>query len=265
MNLEQINTHALHLARQALANGLPGQPPARFVFLTLSGAHLYGFPSPDSDLDLRGAHMLPLEEVIGLGEPAETHQVLQGEVEGVALDCVSHDLRKYLRLLTRKNGYVLEQIFSPLVVFDGGHLTELRRLARGAMTKHVAHHYRGFLRNQEQLARQEEVPHTKTLLYLFRIAMTGIHLLRTGEVQASLPVLNETVFKCSYIAELIARKMSSSEQSVLSSNERRHLLREAQCLAEELDEAAASSSLPEHVENREALNDFLIRFRRDTD
>jgi predicted nucleotidyltransferase len=25
-------------------------------FVTVSGAHLYGFPSPDSDIDLRGAH-----------------------------------------------------------------------------------------------------------------------------------------------------------------------------------------------------------------
>ena len=26
------------------------------LFVTVSGAHLYGFPSPDSDLDLRGCH-----------------------------------------------------------------------------------------------------------------------------------------------------------------------------------------------------------------
>jgi hypothetical protein len=30
------------------------------------GACLYGFPSPDSDFGLRGAHVLPLEKVIRL-------------------------------------------------------------------------------------------------------------------------------------------------------------------------------------------------------
>jgi len=40
------------------------------LFATISGAHLYGFPSPDSDFDLRGAHVLPLGRVIGLESPA---------------------------------------------------------------------------------------------------------------------------------------------------------------------------------------------------
>ena len=33
--------------------------PYPLVFATISGAHLYGFPSPDSDYDLRGVHLLP--------------------------------------------------------------------------------------------------------------------------------------------------------------------------------------------------------------
>ena len=36
------------------------------VFVTISGAHLYGFPSPDSDYDLRGVHVLPVSDVVGL-------------------------------------------------------------------------------------------------------------------------------------------------------------------------------------------------------
>jgi len=42
------------------------------IFATLSGAHLYGFASPDSDVDLRGAFMLPAHEMLGLHPPAET-------------------------------------------------------------------------------------------------------------------------------------------------------------------------------------------------
>jgi uncharacterized protein len=30
------------------------QHPYRLIMATISGAHLYGFPSPDSDFDLRG-------------------------------------------------------------------------------------------------------------------------------------------------------------------------------------------------------------------
>jgi len=38
--------------------------PYPLLFATISGAHLYGFPSPDSDFDLRGAHVRPLEKVV---------------------------------------------------------------------------------------------------------------------------------------------------------------------------------------------------------
>src|SRR5436190_24548 len=38
------------------------------------GAHLCGFPSPDSDYDLRVAHVLPLDAVVGLEVRDETVQ-----------------------------------------------------------------------------------------------------------------------------------------------------------------------------------------------
>src|SRR4030095_2405602 len=89
--------------------------PYRLLFVTVSGAHLYGFPSPDSDYDLRGAHMLPLDQVVGLERGDETIEVshVRG---GLEMDLVTHDLKKYFGLVLKKNGYVLEQIFSPLVV-----------------------------------------------------------------------------------------------------------------------------------------------------
>lgn len=38
--------------------------PYPLVFATTSSAHLNGFPSADSDFDLRGVHLLPLEEAV---------------------------------------------------------------------------------------------------------------------------------------------------------------------------------------------------------
>src|SRR5947209_1984878 len=80
------------------------------LFVTVSGAHLYGFPSPDSDVDLRGAHLLPLREVVGLDLPEQTVEK-KLDLAGVEVELVSHDLGKYLRLLVKDNGYVLEQIW----------------------------------------------------------------------------------------------------------------------------------------------------------
>ena len=85
------------------------------LFATISGAHLYGFPSPDSDYDLRGSHVLPLKEVVGLHVKHETVEK-SGIHDGLEIDLVTHDVGKFFGLMLKKNGYVLEQVMSPLVV-----------------------------------------------------------------------------------------------------------------------------------------------------
>lgn len=52
--------------------GIVSGQPHPLTFATVSGAHLYGFPSRDSDVDLRGAHLLPAAEVVGLRKGPDT-------------------------------------------------------------------------------------------------------------------------------------------------------------------------------------------------
>ena len=89
--------------------------PYPLLFATVSGAHLYGFPSPDSDFDLRGAHVAPVELLTGLDRVEETVK-LSHVRDGAEVDLVTHEARKFFRLILRNNGYVLEQLYSPLVV-----------------------------------------------------------------------------------------------------------------------------------------------------
>jgi len=174
--------------------------PYPLLFATISGAHLCGFgfpspprdgcpnldvrfahrgPSPDSDFDLRGAHVLPLEKVVGLevrdetveqsfvvppdpprsevispyiphpASPPSPHGLVtsprpspglrppsptpvgEGQcAEGRALemDIVTHDVRKFFGLLLKKNGYVLEQLYSPLIVHTTPEHEELKEI-----------------------------------------------------------------------------------------------------------------------------------------
>ena len=103
-------------------------------------AHLYGFSSADSDVDLRGAFVLPLQDVLRLRTPEETLAI--AVQAGMEIDWVAHDVTKFARLMTRRNGYVLEQLYSPLVVFGGPWLDELRQwgavLSRGISTTTTA-------------------------------------------------------------------------------------------------------------------------------
>ncbi len=104
------------------------------LFVTVSGAHIYGFPSPDSDIDLRGCHLLPLRKMVGLAAPNETIDHCSIE-HGIEIDLVSHEVGKFLRLLVKNNGYVLEQIFSPLVVSGHDFLDQLKPIAGRCITR----------------------------------------------------------------------------------------------------------------------------------
>ena len=66
------------------------------LFATISGAHLYGFASADSDFDLRGVHILPLRETTGLSVENETVE-WSGVRDGREIDLVTHDARSSSR------------------------------------------------------------------------------------------------------------------------------------------------------------------------
>src|SRR5690606_23484365 len=91
--------------------GTVEQHPHRVLFASLSGAHLYGFESHDSDVDVRGAHVLPPEAFLRLADPVDTHELMD-VIEGLEVDVVTYDLKKFCALMLKKNGNVLEQVVS---------------------------------------------------------------------------------------------------------------------------------------------------------
>jgi predicted nucleotidyltransferase len=229
--------------------------------VTISGAHLYGFPSPDSDYDLRGVHLLPLRQVVGLRPGPETveRSELRDELE---IDLVTHDAAKFFRLLLRKNGYVLEQVLSPLVLHSTPAHDELKSIARHCVTRHHAHHYLGFAHTQWKLFEKESPRRVKPLLYVYRTLLTGIHLMRAGEVEANLVTLNE-VFRLPQVPELIAQKLAGPEQSTLEDADVSFHAAEFGRLGDLLRSAFDASALPDcpAPSAAEALDELLVRLR----
>ncbi|MEM7760700.1 MAG: nucleotidyltransferase domain-containing protein, partial [Cyanobacteria bacterium P01_A01_bin.40] len=154
------------------------------LFASISGAHLYGFASPDSDYDLRGVHILPLPEIIGLNVPQETIEISE-ICKNFELDLVTHDLKKFCKLLLKRNGYVLEQLYSPLIIHTTPEHQELKAIAEQCITRHHVHHYLGFAKTQWKLLTNDNtLPKVKSLLYLYRVLLTGIHLMQSGLIEA---------------------------------------------------------------------------------
>ena len=246
--MSQLDYNAL---RQYAQENVPG-----LLFVTVSGAHLYGFPSPDSDVDLRGSFAAPLEQVLGLDKARETAEP-EGIVGGVEVEMVGHEIEKYLRLLVKPNGYVLEQILSPLVVLTSPAHEELKALARAGLSKKLYHHYAGFARGEWRDYSKPGVGKTvKRLLYLHRVLMTGIVLMTEGVVEANVYNLNERFgFD---LDPLLA--MKTREQAEVEGDDSRYTQAVAG-LFERLDIAWEQSALPEEVPNRGEISEFLVRLR----
>lgn len=235
--------------------------PYPLIFVTVSGAHLYGFASPDSDWDLRGAHALPLEEVVSLAGGRETVETSKVR-DGLEVDLVTHDARKFFELLLKPNGYVLEQLCSPLIVRTSPEHEAARALAPGLVTRHHAHHYLGFAKNQWALFAKERPPRVKPLLYVYRVLLTGLCLLRTGRVEANLERLNEDA-RLPQVPDLLARKRAGPEQGRLDDDDVAFHEAEVQRLMAALEAARTTSPLPEapRADARAALDDLLVRIR----
>jgi predicted nucleotidyltransferase len=238
-------------------NRVADELPYPVVFATVSGAHLYGFASVDSDVDIRAVHLLPVQEVVCLYPSPPTIE-RGGLRERVALDLVSHDLATFLRLLLKSNGNAAEQLLSPLVIQTTDVHAELVALAPGCLTRHFAHHYRGFAAAQWQLF--EQTGELKPALYTLRVLLTGIHLMRTGEVVADIRLL-WTEAGLSYVPDLIEAKRAGEHGAWPEDVDREQLARDVTRLHETLDRAATDTHLPERPPAAADLDDLLVRTR----
>jgi len=153
----------------------------------LSGAHAYGFPSPDSDLDLKCIHIASTGSIVGFDPPSPTFDRAE-IIEDVEIDYTSNELGFVLGGMLHGNGSYLERILGrTLLTEPSPALAALRPLARAILSRRYHRHYRGFAGSQQkELAK---TPTVKKLLYVLRTAMTGTHLLRTGELETDLRIL----------------------------------------------------------------------------
>jgi predicted nucleotidyltransferase len=185
----------------------------RHLVIYLSGAHAYGFPSPDSDLDLKCVHIAPTSDLVGLA-PSDDPPDRIDVVEGVELDYGSNELTPVLRGVLKGNGNFIERILGRLAL--GGDLKELER-ARAAveplLSRRVGRHYGGFATSQLRLF--DDKPTAKRALYVLRTAATGRCVLDTGKLITDVDELRN--FVPAEIDELIAIKRQAERQQLEAS------------------------------------------------
>jgi predicted nucleotidyltransferase len=224
------------------------------VVVALSGAHAYGFPSPDSDLDLKAIHIDPTRRLLGL-RPTSTPIERIEIVEGVELDYSSHELGMVLAGVLKGNGNFIERILGHLLVVTSPALAELRPLVQASLSQRVHRHYRGFAHNQRLEA--EKTHRAKKVLYVLRTTLTGAHLLRTGQLVTDLTDL-APVYDFD-VTELLAAKSHAEKQALTNAAYTRACVEMDRAFVT-LDTAVAAATVPPAppVDAESALEDWLV-------
>ncbi|MEP3653614.1 MAG: nucleotidyltransferase domain-containing protein [Litorimonas sp.] len=107
--------------------GIETTHDVRILFAIESGSRAWGFPSPDSDFDVRFVYARPAEWYLSL---TPGRDVIELPIDGV-LDINGWDIKKALTLLLKPNPVMLEWLSSPIhYLWDDVVCAKLRAFSR---------------------------------------------------------------------------------------------------------------------------------------
>lgn len=206
-----LSPHQQQVTRAFIADR---EKERRHLVIYLSGAHAYGFPSPDSDLDLKCIHIAPTGELVGLAPSDDPPDRIE-TIDGVELDYGSNELSPVLRGALKGNGNFLERILGELALGgDLALLAEAREVVRPLLSRRVGRHYGGFATSQLRLF--DDKPTAKRALYVLRTAATGRCILERGELHTDVAKLRD--FVPPEIDELLAIKRTGEKEPLMDAH-----------------------------------------------
>ena len=143
----------------------------RILYACEAGSRAWGFPSPDSDFDVRFIYCHPPAWYLALDEGPDT---LNFPIDD-ELDLAGWELRKALRLLRGSNASLFEWLQSPVVYHEALEFrARLAPLLPAAFNlKAGLHHYLGQLRRGVEDELLPEEVRLKRLFYALRSALAA--------------------------------------------------------------------------------------------
>ncbi len=164
-----------------------------------TGSRAWGFPSPDSDYDIRFIYRYERDWYLKLNMPKDTIEVMDGD-----FDVTGWDLRKCLTLLKKSNIPLIERFQSPIQYYaDENFQTDFLQLIHGHYSPTAAffHHYSLANKFWEAMKDQNEVK-LKSYFYLVRSLLSCNWIVKD---QTVLPMHIEGLMK--YISESHKQKL----------------------------------------------------------
>ncbi|MGV3588783.1 MAG: DNA polymerase beta superfamily protein [Adhaeribacter sp.] len=177
-----------------------------------TGSRAWGFPSPDSDYDVRFIYRHPQDWYLSIDEQKDTLEYLQGD-----LDLVGWDIRKSLKLLRKSNAAMFERLQSPIIYRQRTNFREqLLRLAPEYFSCRAGlHHYLSMAFNYYQAVAPASVVKLKSYFYLLRTTLASRWIVEQKSMpplafRDLLPLVQETKVLAK-IEELLGLKATVNE------------------------------------------------------
>ncbi|UYZ63905.1 nucleotidyltransferase domain-containing protein [Hymenobacter weizhouensis] len=208
----------MHTRIQAAFQQLEATHSIRILYACEAGSRAWGFPSPDSDYDVRFLYAHPASWYLTLDNGPDT---LTFPVDD-ELDLAGWELRKALKLLRGSNAALFEWLQSPVVYAEApGLRAGLAPLLPPCWNPRAGlHHYLGQLRRgvEEDMVGEPQV-RLKRLFYALRSALAArwirqrpaqVPPMELQELRALLPGPFDGV-----VNELLVRKATADEKTTV--------------------------------------------------
>jgi predicted nucleotidyltransferase len=146
------------------------QYKVKILYACETGSRAWGFPSPDSDYDVRIIYTHETDWYLSLSEGKDTLEMMANHGD---LDITGWDIRKCLRLLWKSNGALLERIQSPIVYLEKEDIVSLFRENAEKCFSPIAtmYHYLGMAKTSFAEVDEKESVKLKKLFYSLRATL----------------------------------------------------------------------------------------------
>lgn len=182
-----------------------------------SGSRAWGFPSPDSDYDVRFIYAHPSDWYLQLFEEKDVIEIPISD----ELDIGGWDLRKALNLANKGNAVIQEWMTSPIVYRQSEHYNKLNDIISKAFNPTTAYyHYRSMAKKAYLALADTDTKQLKRFFYFARATLSAKWIatyqtmpsIQFETLVSELITNKEMVEK---IEQLVIQKGKESEKSVL--------------------------------------------------
>ena len=241
----------------SLKRFLHQQMSRKIIGVAVLGELAHGFGAEGSPLVLKGLHVEPTENLVGLATSPSTINWV-GEHEGLLVDFSSLEIGRASPALLRGDGSVLERVLAPLQIIGGQDLRRLQQVTRGVICRRFFNHYREFSRGVLKDFEGQPPCTLRRCLSAYRTGLTGVHLLRTGELELDLLTLAGT-YGYPQLEQLVREHLARPGARLDESSPWINRLARLHAL---LDSAYESSQLPVDPPAPAELEEYLLDMRR---